>query len=39
MIDLREKSYLALGSGTAFIISLRAVGKRKAWRMPYFSMS
>src|ERR1041384_4509362 len=37
MMDLRSSLYLDLGSGTAFIISLRAVGNRKEFRMPYFS--
>jgi hypothetical protein len=28
-----------LGSGTAFIMSFNAVGKRKEFRIPYFSRS
>jgi len=32
-----EMSKRALGSGTAFIISFSAVGKRKELRTPYFS--
>ena len=38
MIDLRFSRYFFPGSGTAFIISLSAVGKRNEFRMPYFSI-
>ena len=37
MMERSWMSYLPLGSGTAFIISFKAVGKRNELRTPYFS--